>query len=165
MSKYGNVTGSKDEWITPEWITKSLGIFDLDPCAPNPKAAPYLFAAMWQHARKSFYLPDYDGLREEWEGRVWLNPPYLKQAAWPWVAKLASHGSGIALVNSTTDTVGFQREVLEKARAVLFIKGRISFYNANGTKSGMPMQGSVLAAYSKKDADALHRSGIPGVVR
>lgn len=26
--------GSKDEWLTPPGIIKSLGEFDLDPCAP-----------------------------------------------------------------------------------------------------------------------------------
>ena len=52
-------------WLTP----RSLGRFDLDPCA----------APGWPTADEHYILPT-DGLREPWTGRVWLNPPYGAEA-------------------------------------------------------------------------------------
>lgn len=163
MAKYGTVDLSKDEWITPKYITDALGPFDLDVCAPDPRRAP------WQHATACYHFPTHDGMRMPWYGRIWCNPPYIDQAVWKWIAKLAAHGNGIALLNSTTETEGFQREVLRKADAILWVAGRISFYHVDGTPSDMPMQGSVLAAYGIRNVDALgwavNTGLIKGVVR
>ena len=58
-----------DEWYTPKEIIDALGEFDLDPCAPvNP---------LWQTA-KVMYNKNADGLKQDWKGRVWLNPPYSR---------------------------------------------------------------------------------------
>ena len=58
-----------DEWYTPKEIIDALGEFDLDLCAPaNP---------LWQTA-KVMYNKNVDGLKQEWKGRVWLNPPYSR---------------------------------------------------------------------------------------
>lgn len=58
-----------DEWYTPIEIIQSFGEFDLDPCAPmNP---------LWKTAKKMYNKED-DGLKQDWEGRVWLNPPYSR---------------------------------------------------------------------------------------
>lgn len=55
------------EWYTPEYIIESLGgKFDLDPCAPKTD---------WYTANRCF-TKDIDGLSKDWEGRVFLNPPY-----------------------------------------------------------------------------------------
>lgn len=60
---------STDEWYTPKEIIDALGEFDLDPCAP--------MRPLWRTARV-MYNKEQDGLKQEWEGRVWLNPPYSR---------------------------------------------------------------------------------------
>ena len=58
-----------DIWNTPIEIVNSLGQFDLDPCSSEKRK--------WDTAKKHFTILD-DGLKQEWIGRVWLNPPYSK---------------------------------------------------------------------------------------
>lgn len=60
---------STDEWYTPKEIIDALGEFDLDPCAP--------MRPLWRTARV-MYNKEQDGLKQKWEGRVWLNPPYSR---------------------------------------------------------------------------------------
>jgi hypothetical protein len=103
-----------------------------------------------------------DGLATEWEGRVWLNPPYSKEAV-KWLRKLAEHGEGIALVFARTETSWFFETVWRKATAILFLEGRLHFHHADGTRApanaGAP---SCLVAYGDVDAHRLETSGIPG---
>lgn len=60
---------STDEWYTPKEIIDALGEFDLDSCAP--------MRPLWRTARV-MYNKEQDGLKQKWEGRVWLNPPYSR---------------------------------------------------------------------------------------
>lgn len=141
-------------WLTPPEITAALGPFDLDPAGfPG-----------WPTAKRLICLPD-DGLAAEWHGRVWLNPPYGREAIWTWMGRLAAHGCGTALILARTDTLGFRREVWSKARALLFLDGRLSFCNTSGVRSaknaGAP---SVLVAYGEADAIRLAASGISGTL-
>lgn len=143
-----------DDWMTPRAILDVLGPFDLDPCAvPEPRPSP---TAACHIAR-----PD-DGLAALWQGRVWLNPPYSD--AGRWVARLAVHGTGTALIFARTETRWFADHVWASASALLFVEGRISFMR----RQGRQMKGhnapapSVLAAYGDQDADALAASGIRG---
>ncbi len=111
-------------WLTPPHILAALGPFDLDPCA----------APGWPTASRHITLPD-DGLAADWSGRVWLNPPY-GNGAWEWLAKLAAHGSGIALIFARTETEGFVREVWGKADAVMFLHGRLHFHRSLPVPAG-----------------------------
>jgi hypothetical protein len=138
-------------WLTPPHIIKALGPFDLDPCA----------ALNWPTASEHYILPQ-DGLALPWHGRVWCNPPY-GIAAWTWLAQLAQHGDGIALVFARTETAGFVREVWGKASGVLFLHGRLHFHYPDGTRapanSGAP---SCLVAYGAVAADRLMTSQLDG---
>jgi hypothetical protein len=143
-----------DSWLTPPHIITTLGgpdSFDLDPCAfPG-----------WATAKRGICLPD-DGLAAEWEGRVWLNPPYGSET-FDWLDRLADHGTGTALIFARTETSGFVRAVWRRATALLFIEGRLHFHRPNGVRavanSGAP---SVLVAYGAADAAILRRCSIPG---
>jgi len=88
-----------------------------------------------------------DGFAAEWEGRVWLNPPYGPRAA-GWLKRLAAHGQGTALIFARTETKMFHRYVWRAASGLLFLEGRLRFYKPNGivgkANSGGP---SVLIAY------------------
>lgn len=93
---------------------------------------------------------------------MWLNPPYGQQAA-QWLARLADHGRGIALIFARTETAMFFEHVWEKATALLFLKGRLHFHYVDGTRAaangGAP---SVLIAYGADDAEILKQCGIAG---
>lgn len=145
--------GNKSEWLTPPPIIEDLGPFDLDPCSPIERP--------WPTASRHFTLDD-NGYRRAWHGMVWLNPPYGPET-WRWLARLADHGQGIALVFARTDTAGFAREVWGRSTALRFIHGRLTFHHGDGTpadrNAGAP---SVLVAYGPEAAARLQRSTIPG---
>lgn len=145
----------KDEWLTPPEIIKALGLFDLDPCAPVPNKRP------WDTARQHYSVLD-DGLKRDWHGRVWCNPPYGREAG-KWLARCAEHGNAIALIFARTETAMFVEHVWRKADALLFIHGRLHFHHVDGTRAaanaGAP---SVLVAYGRNNAEALAMCGIKG---
>lgn len=144
--------GKTDSWITPKYVVDALGEFDLDPCECTPQ--PYPLAA---HG----YNREEDGLSRLWFGRVWLNPPYSTARAW--LKRLSEHGRGTALIFARTETEMFRRYVWERATAILFLYGRLSFYLPDGSfpgkNSGAP---SVLVAYGDGDAELLKSCGLPG---
>jgi hypothetical protein len=140
------------EWYTPASVFEALGLhFDLDPCAPVG-GVPWLPAT-------THYTKHDDGLSKRWAGRVWLNPPYGREAAL-WVDRLVEHGNGIALVFSRTDARWFQRAA-QAADAVCFIAGRLSFVPGTllqQTKGHNAANGSVLLAYGQECANAVRQS-------
>jgi hypothetical protein len=69
------VATSPDLWRP---IKERIGGFDVDPasgCEPTPIA-------------ESRFTKEDDGLAQEWEGNVWLNPPFSDKT--PWYKKLVS---------------------------------------------------------------------------
>ena len=84
ISSHQSVAVIKNEWLTPPYILRALGRFDLDPCAPVSRP--------WQTAVNHFTIED-NGLLQNWFGRVWLNPPYGAQTH-EWLSKLVNHGNG-----------------------------------------------------------------------
>lgn len=143
-----------DVWLTPQYITSALGRFDLDPCFPtNPPAN-------WNTA-KNHYTEIDDGLSKEWVGRVWMNPPYGNKTKL-WLERLSQHSNGIALIFARTDTKFFHEWVLNKADAVFFLKGRISFLREDGMERGKSTAPSCLVAYGENNVDALRNSGLKG---
>jgi hypothetical protein len=140
------------EWLTPPELVKSLGDFDLDPCTPiNP---PFI------HAKVNYNKND-NGLNKDWFGRVFLNPPYGKGME-IWLEKLKKHGNGIALIFARTETKCFFAHIWDDADAVLFVKGRIKFYNLKGEQAGSPGAPSIFIAYGINNAKSLEESKIEG---
>lgn len=142
-----------DVWLTPPTIITALGPFDLDPCAQKER--------VFETANFYFSKED-DGLTKEWNGFVWMNPPYGSECS-KWLEKLSNHNNGIALIFARTETKSFQKFVWEKASSLLFIYNRLTFYTENGTlgksNSGAP---SVLVGYGSKADERLKKCGIPG---
>lgn len=136
----------KTEWLTPPDLVKALGPFDLDPCAPVRRPWP---------TAKFHYTKLTNGLLMPWHGRVFCNPPYGDETAL-WMAKAADHGNTTSLVFARTDTDWWYHQVWQRARAVYFLKGRITFYNVDGTKgrynAGAP---SALVAHGAWEARRL----------
>ena len=148
----GNTSTGKDEWLTPPEIVKALGEFDLDPCSPINRP--------WDTAKHHFNVND-DGLKKDWFGRVWCNPPYGKSASL-FLEKASNHGNCICLTFARTETKMFFNCVWEKATAILFIKGRLKFYHVNGKQGNSAGAPSVLIAYGEDNANILERCSIKG---
>lgn len=108
---------------------------------------------------------DDDGLAQDWHGHVWLNPPYSDIE--PWMAALADHGNGIALVFARTETRWWFAHVWPHASVLLFLRGRVTFWrdaetpSRAGANSGGP---SVLIAYGSWAAAALVECRLPGAL-
>lgn len=152
MKNFNSNTTNNDEWLTPPWVLKELGEFDLDPCAPVKRP--------WDMAKKHYTKLE-DGLVQKWEGRVWCNPPYGNRT-FEWIQKLAEHGNGIALIFARTETKGFHREIWNKADAIFFFEGRLKFYTVEGIEGGTANAPSCLVAYGKKNVAVLQKMGIRG---
>lgn len=105
----GILSSDDEEWWTPkeymDAVHAVMGGIDLDP-ASNAKANGVVMA-------KNYYTKDDDGLKQQWGGRVFLNPPYGK-AGPPFINKLIVElgntvTEAIVLVNSrATDAEWFQ---------------------------------------------------------
>lgn len=155
LSSHQSARMKNDEWLTPPEILSALGDFDLDPCAPVSRP--------WDTASKHYTVED-NGLAQPWEGRVWLNPPFGREAV-KWLRRMRDHGNGIALVPARTETAMFYECVWGHASAVLFLKGRPHFHYVDGRRapfnSGAPIS---LIAYGSGNIDSLRASGLGFVV-
>lgn len=131
-----------------------MGEFDLDPCG----APGHVLASRT-------YVPENgdDGLSLPWEGRVWLNPPFSRaKPLAAFVARMAAHGHGTALLPLWTDTDLWQDSVWSVASAILILRRRVRFLNPDGSRSTGAPHATALVAYGQCGADALRDSGIPG---
>ena len=155
LSAHQSAAMKSDEWLTPPEVLSRLGAFDLDPCSPINRP--------WPTATHHFTVED-DGLAWPWDGRVWCNPPFGREAV-KWMRRMAEHGNGIALIPARTETEMFYETVWGRADAVLFMKGRPHFHRVDGSRasfnSGAPI---CLVAYGLSNVVALEASGLGVVV-
>lgn len=113
-----------DMWETPKDFFDELDKefhFTCDVCAikENAKCAKY-------------YTPEQDGLKQEWDGICWMNPPYGKTIG-KWVKKAAeSKATVVCLLPARTDTKWFHEYIYGKAE-IRFVKGRIKFGNSKNS--------------------------------
>jgi hypothetical protein len=151
LSGHQSARMKNDEWLTPPELLRALGTFDLDPCAPIVRP--------WPTAAQHYDRED-DGLTRRWEGRVWCNPPFGREAV-KWLRRMRDHGNGIALIPARTETAMFYETVWSGAAGVLFVKGRPHFHYVDGRRapfnSGAPI---CLVAYGDANLDALIASGL-----
>lgn len=136
------------EWYTPQWIIDAvrliLGGIDLDP-------ATCPFAQKRIQAADCFYKED-DGLHRDWNGSVFLNPPYNDCARW--IEKLLEElhfgrtSQALLLCNNATDTdwvrACFQSKYF---KSVLFFYGRVYFVDTSGVERKQPLQGQMLIGF------------------
>ena len=151
LGSHQRVVGKSQVHITPRWIVDVLGPFDLDPCAADPRP--------WSCANANYTEAD-NGLRLPWCGRIWLNPPFHRYQVGHWIARLAQHGRGTALLHARTEA-GWFKPVWECGSAILFMSTRVKFFRSDGSEqpgnSGAP---PVLVAFGDDDARRLRSSAI-----
>ena len=138
-----------DEQYTPSWIFEALNVeFDLDVCAPEG-------GVDWIPAKKHFSLKD-NALAQQWEGLVWMNPPYSEGKVWH--EKFAAHGNGICLV-PMSKSLWFQEMWNRLDLSLLMIKPNVKFQLRNG-KTNQIFMPVVLAAMGSKGRQALVKSNL-----
>ncbi|KAA6299923.1 MAG: hypothetical protein EZS26_003941 [Candidatus Ordinivivax streblomastigis] len=146
---------TNDEWYTPAEIIHSLGEFDLDP-ATSPEAYRLNGSA------KHYYTAEENGLIQDWQGRVWLNPPYSNPLIQRFLKKMAEHNNGIALVFAKVEAKWFHDIVLRHATAIKFLYDRVRFFRPDGTQGLQPRNGSMLIAYGTANARILSNNTLKG---
>lgn len=139
------------EWYTPKEIldrvVAAIGGIDLDPCS-NSKENPNVPCV-------ECFTQAEDGLRQNWRGRVYMNPPYGREIV-PWVEKLvcdykAGHVTqAIALVPARVDTDWFRQF---RDYAICFIDGRLKF---SGHENSAPFPSAVV--YLGGDIDRFYEA-------
>lgn len=137
----------ENEWYTPakyiELARAVLGGIDLDP-ASSKVAQKIVRATEWFDIKSN-------GLLHNWNGRVWLNPPYAQPLIGRFVSKLMEQlaasnvMAAIMLTHNYTDTSWFH-EAAELTNAICFTRGRIKFVDAGGNESA-PTQGQSFFYY------------------
>jgi len=142
----------QDEWYTPSEIIEKarrvMGGIDLDPASSD-------IANETVKADKYYTIED-DGLAWDWEGRVFMNPPYSQPTIKHFTEKLTDDfrlgfiDQAIVLVNNATETGWFQY-MLAECKAVCFVSGRLKFIDENGNPSGAPLQGQAILYFGEAE--------------
>ncbi len=104
---------SGDDWKTPDEFYKALDCvyhFDFDPCP---------------------YQADFDGLKIEWGGANFINPPYSRKLKEAFVKKALEESKKgktcVLLLPVSTSTSLFHDIILPNAKKIEFVRGRIKF--------------------------------------
>jgi hypothetical protein len=136
---------------TPPYIFAGIPLsFDLDPA--SPLSGPVTPA-------RHHYTLEQDGLTQPWFGMVWLNPPYNRWEIGRWIAKLAEHGRGVALVYACTDTAWFQDYPPDR---LLLLRGRVRFVERKGSRTVSGASPSMLMAYGREAVEGLAGATLKG---
>lgn len=144
MNKEVLFSSKTDMWATPQDFYDKLNEkfkFETDVCAiaENAKCA-------------NFYTPEQDGLKQDWEGTCWMNPPYGREiSVWMEKACKSSHENGatvVCLVPARTDTRWWHNYCAKGE--IHYLKGRLKFGNS---KASAPFPSAVVVFRpSVKDA-------------
>lgn len=122
-------------WETPQDLFDRLNEeynFECDVCAIPENAKC-----------KKYYTPEVDGLKQEWQGVCWCNPPYGREIG-KWVEKayVASTYYGVTVVMllpARTDTKWFHDYCLKGK--IEFLRGRLKF---GGSKNSAPFPSMIV---------------------
>jgi hypothetical protein len=137
---------TSDDYYTPKYVFDAINVeFDIDVCAPQG-------GVEWIPAKNHFSLLD-DGLSQEWQGVVWMNPPYSKPT--PWVEKFIQHGNGITLLPFMKSN--WFISIWEQADIILPLNARTKFVRPDN-KNGSVYPPVFLAALGDVSVNALKNS-------
>lgn len=136
-----------DEWQTPEKYTESarlvMGSIDFDPASSEDAN---------QRVKASRFSSD--SLNIEWNGKIWLNPPYSRGKCAAMSEKLIEQitlgnvSEAIVLVNNQTDSKWFHL-LLQRCDKICIVKGRIAFIGPEGRPVKGTRQGQVFFYFGR----------------
>lgn len=141
-------SSESDEWATPKDFYDKLndlfGPFTLDPAATHEN-----------HKCDKYYTIEENGLVQSWKDEVvFLNPPYSRGKQKLWIEKAYNealkyqHTKAVLLLPVRTDTKIFHKYCL-KADSILFVKGRLKFYNPTKKTSTAAPFPSMIVLFDK----------------
>ena len=157
----------ENEWYTPlriiEAARSAMGSIDCDPATSD--AANKLIRATVAHTKKD------DGLKHNWVGNVWLNPPYLQPLIATFCQRLLEQMNGrdgrvvqaCVLINNATETVHGQM-LLAHCKSVCMIAGRVRFMDEHGEEKRTPIQGQMVLFFGDDSKQFRHYFKDLGVV-
>ena len=143
-----------NERYTPEYIIKLakevMGEIDIDPASCEIANTELVKATR-------YFDKETNGLHQEWNGRIWLNPPYERGLIESFVDKLLLEyrsertTEAIILTHNASETRWYGR-LLEEATAICIVSGRIRFFAINGGNQvyqpkGAPLQGQFITYF------------------
>jgi hypothetical protein len=142
-------TGEFERYTPAKYIEAArevLGRIDLDPASSKQ-------AQKVVKARKMFTARE-DGLEQEWNGNIWLNPPYHRELGPAFIKKLLEEiaagrtKEAILLNNNGTDTDWF-KDAAPICASVCFTVGRVKFLQPNGV-AVLPTQGQAFFYFGRR---------------
>ena len=126
MITSGLMSSNSDRWETPQKLFDELNQkynFELDVCALPENAKC-----------ENYFTPEVDGLKQDWTGVCWMNPPYGREIG-KWMKKaLESSRNGaivVCLVPARTDTAWWHDYAMKGK--IEFIRGRLKFGNSKNS--------------------------------
>ena len=130
----GLFTSNTDMWATPLDFFIKLNEefnFETDVCAIESNAKC-----------KKFFTPEMDGLKQEWTGVCWMNPPYGRGIG-EWLKKAyessLNGATVVCLIPSRTDTKWWHDYCMKGE--VRLVKGRLKF---GDSKNSAPFPSAVV---------------------
>ena len=138
MNKEVMFSSKTDLWATPQELFDKYNAiyhFETDVCA-TPENAKC----------DKFYTPEMDGLKQEWKGVCWCNPPYGRQIG-KWVEKgCKSFATVVMLLPARTDTKWFHDYCLPYGK-IEFLRGRLNF---GGCETSAPFPSMIVVFEAEK---------------
>lgn len=122
MLNIGLFTSNTDLWSTPQAFFDKYNEqyhFTLDVCATDENAKC-----------KQYYTKEIDGLKQEWFGVCWMNPPYGRDIK-HWIRKayessIKNNAIVVCLLPARTDTAWWH-DYCMRSKSIEFIRGRLKF--------------------------------------
>lgn len=134
------------EWGTPKAFFDELDRefhFTVDVCASDLNAKC-----------SSYFTKEQDGLKQEWHGVAWCNPPYGASEIAKWIERAffmsgCNRCTSVLLLPNTTDVKWFHEWIYDAAEhhfaaECRFVKGRINFDPPPGQVSVANVKGSIV---------------------
>lgn len=133
-------SSSKQDWNTPKWLFDYLnsrfGPFDLDAAADDNN-----------HLCEKYFTEQNSALANNWEGKVFCNPPYSKKLQDEFLLQgftqcaLGYAERIVFLIPARTDKGSWHDIIAERSDLIIFIKGRLRF---GGAKDSAPFPSAVV---------------------
>jgi site-specific DNA-methyltransferase (adenine-specific) len=132
-------SSKKQNWATPPELFKKLNEefqFTRDVCAEE-----------WNAKLPDYWTEEDDCLSKDWEGVLWMNPPYGKELK-KFVKKAFEESQKkaktiVALIPSRTDTSYFHDYILDKSE-IRFLRGRVRFHTEDGVGGTAPFPSMIV---------------------
>jgi phage N-6-adenine-methyltransferase len=140
----------KDVWQTPNDILELVGNIDLDPCAGEDTHIGDV----------NYSNKDVNGLKENWFGRTFVNPPFSEKKKWLKKAvEEVEYTECIFFVTPDgTDTVSWWHKYVTQADCIWFSEGRISYIDPDtGEKQKNPTFGTAVSMFGEPGKKTLRR--------